>query len=271
MIASFLIIFREVLEAALVVGIVLTYLHRNNIKGGDRYLWLGVAGGVGLSALGAWLFSLIAGGFTGRNEELFEGFVMLIGAALLTTMIFWMMKEQNQAQKLKDKMDGYMDRGHILGVFFVVLVAVLREGIETVIFFRTLMVTQTGGQWLGAVLGLIAATLLVVLFFFGSKTLKPGMFFRVTNVLLILFAAGMVAYGVHELQEAGLIPVVIEHVYDINPAVAEGGGYPVFHEKGAIGSIFKGLFGYNGNPSLIEIIVYLAYLTGVVLIWRRNS
>jgi len=94
-------------------------------------------------------------------------------------------------------------------------------------------------------------------------------FFTITSILLILFAAGLVAHGVHELQEATVIPTVIEHLWEMNPPANLDGTYPILHEKGYIGSILKGLFGYNGNPSLIEVLSYFLYLVVVFLLWRN--
>jgi len=84
-----------------------------------------------------------------------------------------------------------------------------------------------------------------------------------------LFAAGLVAHGIHELQEAAVLPIFIEEVWNINPAVAADGSYPLLHEKGSIGSIAKGVLGYNGNPTLLEVFVYIMYLTGIGYLWRR--
>ncbi|HUW94757.1 MAG TPA: hypothetical protein VMW58_03150, partial [Anaerolineae bacterium] len=79
----------------------------------------------------------------------------------------------------------------------------------------------------------------------------------------------LAAHGVHELQEAGMIPVVVEHIWDINPALNPNGSYPLLHENGSLGSVLKALFGYNGNPSLLEVVTYLAYLLLVFVLWRR--
>ena len=88
---------------------------------------------------------------------------------------------------------------------------------------------------------------------------------------MIFFAAGLVAYGIHELQEAGVIPIIIEHVWDINPPLNPDGSYPLLHENGYIGSILKGLLGYNGNPSLIEVLSYSIYLVLVLGLWRLEQ
>jgi high-affinity iron transporter len=122
---------------------------------------------------------------------------------------------------------------------------------------------------IGAVLGIVAAIFLGYLVFVGSMKINLKKFFNVTSILLILFAAGLVAHGVHELQEAGIIPVVIEHIWNINPAVNPDGTYSALHEKGLIGSIFVSLFGYNGNPSLLEALSYFAYLILVFLLWKN--
>jgi high-affinity iron transporter len=96
-------------------------------------------------------------------------------------------------------------------------------------------------------------------------------FFNMTGILLILFAAGLVAYGVHELQEAGIIPTFVEHLWDINPPVNPDGTYPLLHENGYGGSVLKGLFGYNGNPSLLEVLSYVTYLGLALILWGSKK
>ena len=140
----------------------------------------------------------------------------------------------------------------------------LGKGIESI--GLTMVSGETLGYLIGAGLGLIAAVVLGLLLFRGALRINLRSFFTATNVLLILFAACLVAGGVHELQEAGVIPIVLEHLWDINPSVV-GEGYPLLHENGLIGSIARGLFGYNGNPSMIEVAAYLVYLITVSGIW----
>lgn len=267
MTASLIIVFREVLEAALIVGIVLSYIRRQNLRSFEVYVWSGSAAGVGVSVLGAFLFARLAGGFSGRSEALFEGIVMLAGAALLTTLILWLIKEENQLAKLESAVDRQTSARNGVGLFFVIFIAVLREGVETIIFFHSLTITQESGQWAGAVIGLGLALVLGFVIFMTGKKIRLTLFFRITNIFLLLFAGGMVAYGIHELQEAGMFPVLIEHIYDINPSVVEEGLYPLFHDNGYIGSILKGLFGYNGNPSLLEAAAYVGYILTVMLVW----
>lgn len=266
MLQSFVILFREALEAALVVGIVLGYLVRTGQNEYRKSVYLGLAAGVGASILGAIGFQLLAGGFSGRAEEIFEGITMLAGAILLTTLIVWVIRKSGQTAELEQKVASRIGGTRRAGLFLLVFFAVLREGIESVIFLGAARFATGDNNLIGAGLGLIAAVVLGLLLFRGALRINLRSFFTATNVLLILFAAGLVAGGVHELQEAGVIPIVLEHVWDINPRVA-GEGYPLLHENGLIGSIAKGLFGYNGNPSMIEVVAYLVYLITVSGIW----
>jgi len=269
MIASFVITFREALEAALIVGIVLSYLARTKQTRYNTAVYLAITAAVAASIAGALLFNRVAGGFTGRAEEIFEGVTMLVGAGLLTTMILWMMKQRHVAEELRERVATKVAQAHVVGLFSLVFVSVLREGIETVIFLGAASFVSTDSNLIGALAGLLAAVVLGYLIFAGSMRLDIRKFFTVTSILLILFAAGLVAHGVHELQEAGMIPVVVAHVWDINPALNPDGSYPLLHENGFVGSVLKALVGYNGNPSLLEVMSYLGYLALVFVLWSR--
>lgn len=269
MIPTLIITFRETLEAALIVGIILSYLVKTSQTRYNNVVYVGIISGIVASIIGAFLFTSLAGGFTGRAEEVFEGITMLVGAVLLTTMILWMMKQKHIARELEDRVATQLSEAHKFGLFSLVFIAVLREGIETVIFLRAASLVATNSNLLGALGGLLIAIFLGYLIFVGSMRINIKIFFNVTSILLILFAAGLVAHGVHELQEAAVIPTVIEHLWDINPPLNPDGGYPIMHENGHIGGILKGLFGYNGNPSLSELLSYVGYLLLVFVLWRN--
>jgi len=260
MIPSFIITFRETLEAALIVGIILSYLVRTKETKYNNVVYVGIASGIGASIIGALLFTIIAGGFTGRAEKIFEGITMLVGVLLLTTMILWMMKQKHIAMELEHRVNMELSEAHKFGLFLLVFISVLREGIETVIFLGATSFVSTNNNMIGALAGIIVAIFLGYAMFVGSMKINIKKFFNITSILLILFAAGLVAHGIHELQEATIIPIVIEHVWDINP---------ILDENGQIGSILKGLFGYNGNPSLIEVLSYFIYLFFVFVLWRN--
>ncbi len=269
MLSSFIITFRETLEAALVVGIVLSYLVKTKQAKYNNVVYMGIISGVMASIMGAMLFTNIAGGFTGIAENYFEGFTMLIGAALLTTMILWMMKQRHIAAELQHKVASEIAEARRFGLFLLVFTAVLREGVETVIFLSAASFVSADNNLFGALAGITTAIILGYAIFIGSMKISIKKFFNVTSVLLVLFAAGLVAHGIHEFQEAGAVPAIIEEVWNINPPVNPDGSYPLLHEKGYAGSILKGLFGYNGNPSLIEIMSYSAYLAIVFVMWKK--
>jgi high-affinity iron transporter len=271
--SSFLITSRETLEAALVVGIVLAYLSRTNNDQYKKTVYYGIFFGVLLSVVSAVLFNLFAGGFSGRAEEIFEGFTMLFAAALLTTMILWMMKQRRVSQEIEDKVAKHIananfNQSYAYGLFALVVLAILREGVETVIFFSALNYSS-GISFIGATLGIVTAICIGYLFFVSTRKVNLKKFFSITSIFLILIAAGLVAHSVHEFQEAAVIPYVVKEVWDINPVVATEGVYPALHEKGLVGSFMQGLFGYNGNPSLLEVLLYFVYLVVIFSIYRR--
>jgi high-affinity iron transporter len=258
MLEGFLVLFRETLEAALVVGIVLGYLART---GQVRYrlpVWLAVAAGVAASIVAAWLFQRLAGGFEGRGEQIFEGLVMLAGAALLTSLILWMAGKRDAASQVEHGVERRLAHGGSqgAGLFLLVFLSVLREGVESVIFLGA-----APSPW-GALAGLGAATLLGFLLFRGALRVRLGVFFNVTNVLLLLFAAGLVAHGLHELVEAGWLPALVDPVWDLNPLLSE---------QSVPGSLLRGLFGYNGDPSLLELLGYAVFAAAAAFLWRSTA
>jgi high-affinity iron transporter len=253
-----LITLREGLEAALIVGIVLSVLRKLDQTGTGRSdrrraVWLGVLGAVGVSLVAGWVLNALGVAFEGRGEAIFEGIAMLLAACVLTWMIFWMQRQGRQVQAdLELDVRRATATENAWALFSLSFVAVVREGIETVLFLTAAAFNANPTQTLiGGALGLLVAIVLGWLMFAAGKQLNIRAFFRVTGVLLLVFAAGLVAHGVHELQEAALLPTLIEHVWDINSTL---------NENGTLGTFLKALFGYNGNPSLLEVIVYVAYL-----------
>lgn len=256
--AAALLAFREGLEAALILGIVLRYLKTIGRAELRRVVWFGAfAAAVGSLAVAGGIQAL---GLTleGRSEEIFEGATMVLAVVILTWMIFWMRSQAKMFKaSLEREVDAAVSRGHRWGLWVVAFLAVFREGIELALFLSAVAFASGGEATLiGAALGLLASALVGVMIYSSARRLSVGMFFRVTSVLLLIFAAGLLAHGVHEFQEAGLIPTVNEHVWDTNG---------VLHEDSTVGQVLKTLTGYNGNPSLEEIVAYGLYWVVMVL------
>ena len=269
MLSSFIITFRETLEVSLVVGIILSYLVKTKETKYNPVVYVGLCAGIVASILGAILFNTLAGGFEGAAEQIFEGVTMLLGAVLLTIMIFWMMQQKQVAVDIENKVADHLSKAHRVELFLLVFFAVLREGIETVIFLNAANFVSAENNLIGSFGGIIAAIFLGYLLFVASVIIPLKKYFTATSVLLLLFAAGLVAHSVHEFEEAGLLPPIIEHLWDLNPEVNPDGSYPALHEKGIAGEFLNGLFGYNANPSLLEVFSYVSYLVVLAIVWKR--
>jgi high-affinity iron transporter len=264
MLASFLLALREGLEAALIIGIVLGALRKMSRADLAPAVWRGaiaaslvsIIAGVALTALGLSL--------EGPAEQIFEGVAMLLAAGVLTWMIFWM---QRQSRTIKADIETGVRRAALASLatgqgalFSLAFLAVVREGIELALFLTAAALTAgTQSTIIGGLLGLAAAIFLGWSIFASTVRLDLRRFFQVTGVLLLLFAAGLVGHGVHEFNEVGWIPNVIEHVYNLNP---------ILDENSTAGVMLKALLGYNGNPSLTETLSYVAYLGAVILALR---
>lgn len=267
--AEFIIIFREVLEAALIVGILYTYLNKVDQQSSIAKMWQGVLAAIVLSVVGSFLFQVLAGGFEGQAEKLFEGVVMITASVVLGSMIVWMAKNKNIADDLKSQAHNALSTKNAgWAIFSLAFIAVFREGIEIILFMYSLAAKQGAVSFISSLLGAVLALGVGYAIFVQGKKVPLKTFFNVSSVILILVAAGMMAYGVHELESAGVIPDY-GRVWDINPPKLADGSYPLFHDKGYIGGLFKGLFGYNGDPSLIELGSWIMTITILGFLWSK--
>jgi high-affinity iron transporter len=273
MLPSYLLSLREGLEAALIIGIVLGALRKIHRTDLSPALWIGTLSAVGVSVLAAILLTLLGLSFEGRAEKIYEGITMLLAAGILTWMIFWM---NSQAKNIKSELEDGVNKAAAhyetgkRAIFWLAFFAVVREGVELALFITAAffagssenITTNTILTLTGVVLGLGTSILLGWSLLAATARLNLQRFFQVTGYLLILFAAGLVAHGIHEFNEAGWIPNIIENVWNMNAIV---------DEKSMLGELLKTLFGYNGNPSLTEIIGYLAYLASMLFIFTRKT
>lgn len=252
MIAAWLISFREGLEASLIVGIVMGYLRKAGHDEARRYAWAGVLVAILASVVLAIGIQTVGAELEGRAEELFEGATMFLAVGVLTWMIFWM---RYQARRIRSTLErdvqSMVGAGRHWGLAAVTFVAVFREGVETVLFLSAAVFAIDGARTLqGAVLGLLSAALLGFLLYATTIRLDLRLFFNLTSALLLIFAAGLFAHGVHELQEAGVILALDEQVWDVNH---------ILDEASPLGQVLRSLIGYNGNPSLGEVLAYWGY------------
>jgi len=271
MLPTYLLALREGLEAALIIGIVLGALAKIRRNDLSLAVWLGTLSAVGISILTAVLLTSFGMSLEESAEQIFEGITMLIAAGILTWMIFWMSK---QARFLRSELEAGVNKAAAStgkrAMFWLAFIAVVREGVELALFITAAFFAGDQSQLMtniiqtlaGTILGLGTAALLGWTLFATTVRLDLRRFFQVTGLLLILFAAGLVAHGVHEFNEVGWIPAVVEHIWDVNS---------IIDETSLGGQLLKTLFGYNGNPSLTEMIAYFVYLAVVTVFWRRDT
>ncbi len=270
-VAPIIISLREGIEAALVIAIMIAYLRRSNQRDLTRYVLGGAIAAVVSSMAIAILMSILWGTFEGPLLAVFEGTIVLIAALLLTTMIVWMWRAgSGVAAEIEDSVNRRTAQNSGIGVALLAFALVLREGVELVLFTMALAIQDGPETYAGVAIGLTLAIGVGLAIHQGSLKVSLKAFFNWTSVLLVLFAAGMMAYGIHELQEAGLFLIGPLEVWNINPPQLPDGSYPLLHEKGFIGAMFKALFGYNGNPSALEVIVYIGYLVMLSFYYLRN-
>jgi high-affinity iron transporter len=268
---AYLLSLREGLEAALIIGIVIGALTRIRRSDLAPAMWLGVVSALVVSILTALLLTTFGLSLEDEAEALFEGITMFIAAGILTWMIFWMSK---QARFLKGELESGVNKAVATtgkrAVFWLAFVAVVREGIELAIFITAAFFAGNSSQLTsnivqtlaGTILGLGTAALLGWTLFATTVRLDLRKFFQVTGILLILFAAGLVAHGVHEFNEVGIIPSIVDPIWNLNHLI---------NEDSLLGQLLETLFGYNGNPSLTEMIAYFTYLIVVSILWRRSN
>lgn len=260
MVANFLIGLREGLEAALVVAILVAYLVRIDQRQFLTRIWAGVGAAIGLSILAVLALQLTGQALSDAAAEAFAGFMSLVAVALITWMILWMARH---ARSLKAHLHGEVDNALARSSWALVLVAffaVGREGLETALFLWTGM-RSTGGGLLpivGALLGLGTAVALGILIYRGALRLNLSRLFFWTGIGLIVIAAGVLRYGVHELQEVGLIPGKDEYVLDVTG---------VINPDGVLATLLRTIFNVVPTMTALELLAWGGYLVIVLTIF----
>ncbi|MBW0091881.1 FTR1 family protein, partial [Pseudonocardia sp. KRD-188] len=245
MLGNLLIGLREGLEAALVVSILIAFLVRTDRRSALPKVWLGVGIAVVISVGVALVLTLTQQALTFEAQETFGGVLSIIAVGFVTWMIFWM---RRTARSISAELRGRMEDALAMGSGAVVLMAALavgREGLETAVFFFA--AAQAAGETteplIGFLSGVAVAIVIAYLIYRGAVTLDLGKFFSVTGGLLIFVAAGILAYGVHDLQEAGILPGLNTLAFDVSTAVPPDSWY---------GVLLKGIFNFSPATTVLE-------------------
>jgi high-affinity iron transporter len=257
---------REGVEAALIVSIVLAYLVRSGRGDQAGRIWLGTGFAVALSlAVGIVLYNTV-GSFDEPYEQIFEGTTMLVAAAVVTWMLFWM---RRQAASVKGELQAAVDRavadGASWGLAILAFSAVIREGLETSLFLVGQATSnRLEAVWilLGALVGLVVAVGLGYGFYRGSRRLNLGSFFRWTGIALVFIAAGLLSKAIHEFIEIGALgsgPWTAA-AFDVSGLLS--------HDTG-IGAFLRALFGYSATPEILTLAVHLTYIVAVLALYLR--
>lgn len=266
--SGFLIGLREGVEAALILAIVLAYVVRTGNGRHIPKIWIGAGAAAVLStAIGLLIFATV-GSFQEPYEQLFEGSAMLLAAAVVTWMLFWMRRQSiNLRGELHSAVDRVLTEGTAWGLAVLAFTAVIREGVETALFLvgqATSAETGASSVLAGAVAGLGGAALIGWGFYRGSRRIDLRLFFRWTGIALVFIAAGLLSHAVHEFIEvaefSGVAVIGSQTAFDISAVLS--------HDEG-IGQFLRAIFGYSARPEVLTLVVHVTYVVGVLALYLR--
>jgi high-affinity iron transporter len=260
--ANVLIGLREGLEAGLVVGILVAYLHKIDRTDVLPKLWIGIASAIALSLGVGALLTFGPYGLSFQAQEILGGVLSIVAVGMVTWMTFWMARH---ARGLSTELRAGVDRavvGSAAALVILGIVSVGREGVETALF---VWATVNAGAdavlgTIGAALGILAAVVISYLIYRGFVRINLSRFFFWTGVFLIVVAAGVLAYGAHDLQEAGVIPGLSDTAYSLSGIVPPTSWY---------GALLAGVFNFTPEPTVVQVIVWIAYVAIVLPLFLR--
>ena len=263
MLGNFLIGLREGLEAALVVSILVAFLVRTNRRDVLPKVWLGVGLAVAISVGVTAALALTQQALTFEAQEALGGSLSIIAVGFVTWMIFWM---RRTARTISADLRGKLEDAIKMGSTAVVVMAALavgREGLETALFFFTAAQAagETSQPLIGFLLGIAVAIALAYLLYRGAVKINLGRFFMVTGALLIFVAAGILAYGVHDLQEAGILPGLNSLAFDVSGAIPPSSWYA---------TLLKGVFNFSPTTTVLEAVAWVAYVVPTMAFFLRG-
>lgn len=259
MVANFLIGLREGLEAALIVSILVAYLVKSGRRSLLPQIWAGVGIAVAISLAFGAVLTFGPKGLTFEAQEMIGGGLSIVAVGFVTWMIFWMARSaRNLSGVLRSRIDA--TDGKSISLVIVAILAVGREGLETALFLwaATKSAGRTGSGNLAplaaALVGLVVAAALGWLIYRGAVKINLSKFFAWTGGFLILVAAGVLAYGIHDLQEAGVLPGLNSLAFDVSSVIAPGS---------VLGTVLKGIFNFSPATTWLEAIAWVGYVAVV--------
>ena len=263
MLLTFLILFRESLEAFLLVGILLAYLRRIGGERYSRWIYVGVAAGLIASVVAAFILQVVVDQFSNEfYRAILSAAIMFTATCILTYMAIWMHRQARaHTDHAKRLLQDYMTAGNVIGIAMLAFFSVWREGLETVLFLSALAYTGQGLSLAGGLLGMVLAVLLIWMLISGTQRVPLQIFFRYTSLLLIVIAAGLLGSAVAMLQSAGFPLGPSAPLFDISSILPDTTGLGVF---------LRGLFGYNATPTPPQFALWAVYLLVAVMLWRRG-
>ena len=293
---EFIIVFRETLEASLIVGIIYTILIKNELYESIKKLWIGVAAALVFSILVGYLVYVLKESFSNESARaLFESVFMFITAGLIWYVIFWLSKHVSDRKQIEAETNSAV-QASTWGIFFVIFFSILREGFETAIFLLGSFSMTGSFSYLGFTVGAALAILIGYLVVVQGRKINLRSFFQGTTLLLVFLASGMIAYGTHEaesylVKSDNLQLIGLEDKSDISrpwdilkpkDSLDETDNSffysydlkgkqqytHIMHDSGRVGVFLKGFFGYNSNPNYIELLFWIISLIGGIALWR---
>ncbi|WP_030807905.1 iron uptake transporter permease EfeU [Streptomyces sp. NRRL F-2799] len=265
MFSNYLIGLREGLEASLVVCILIAYLVKTGRREALKPIWTGIAIAVALAMGFGCALEFGSQELTFQAQEALGGSLSIVAVGLVTWMVFWM---RRTARHLKSELHGRLDAALAMGTGALVATAFLavgREGLETALFVWASVHAASDGTprpLIGVALGIATAVLLGWLFYRGALRINLAKFFTWTGGMLVVVAAGVLAYGVHDLQEAGWVPGLANLAFDISDTLPPDSWY---------GTLLKGVFNFQPDPTVVQLTVWLLYLVPVLTLFLLPS
>lgn len=249
----FIVTFRETLEAAIIIGLIFSMLKVFWVeKKRKRYITLGILVGIAMSFIFAVWFDKLLGGFTGKTEKIYEWILMIAACLMITQFLIWTNSNfKNIGKKMKDSVEKIVTSGQLWMLSILAFASVVREWVETVIFFNALDFSLASNDSWYAISWVIGAIIISYILFFTIQKINIAKVLKYTNILFVLIAGWLLAHGIVEFQWAWVLPTVIKPFFDLSGILSESEGF---------WAILKAAFSYDANPSLIAFVAYISYI-----------